>query len=358
MSFEEIVGNAPVKKRLEKMLNSGHVPHLLLFSGPDGVGKRLFAVTLAREWLCQISQKALFQKAAENIFHPDLQILRPEGKTGMLSIQSVRQVIETLYHSPYEAAGRAVVFDDAERMLPSSANALLKVLEEPPHNTLIILVSSRQERLLGTIRSRAQLMRFQPCTEEELLVFLVQKYNKTAEEALLLAQHAHGSIGKAIDQKKNDELEEALFMLLMELKNKNFSALSAACLGIQKMVEARRKDKEAALKEELPKITKEMAAAVRELIEHDIEGAVTLFWLQDIECLLVSIYAFYRDLVAIGSNHPSLYFAYKKEELTQAYNQGRSISLDRVDKLLQWAKQAVERYQPLQNVLETIFLQL
>ena len=144
----------------------------------------------------------------------------------------------------------------------------------------------------------------------------------------------------------------------MELKNKNFSELTAACQAIQKMVDARCKSFEAALKEDFTKVTKDMTASSKELLENDLEGAATLFWLHDIESVLSAIYAFYRDLVAISANHPSLHFPHKKEPLILAYNQGRTISLDKVDKLLQWAKQAIERHQPLQNVLETIFLQL
>ncbi|MBS0655644.1 MAG: AAA family ATPase [Verrucomicrobia bacterium] len=326
-SFDTLVGNEPIKKRLTNLLSTNRVPHLLLFAGPEGAGKRLFATAFAQEWLHQISEHFSPQGTLEDPFHPDLQLLRPEGKTGMLSIQSVRNVIENLHLSPYEAGGRAVIIDDAERMLPTSANALLKVLEEPPKNTLIILVSSRPEKILSTIRSRSQLMRFRPRSD-------------------------------AMSPSLDPELEKLMFDLLIDLKHKNFADLATSCQEIQKIIDTRCEGKEAALKEDIAQVSKEMSASAKELLENEIAGIVTLFRLNDTEKLLWMISAFYRDLVAIGANNPTLYFSHRKEAMIEGYNQGRGVALDRVDKLLKWAKQAIERYQPLQNVLETLFLQL
>src|SRR5581483_407419 len=144
--FSKIVGNEKAKKSLNQLLQNDRVPHLLLFSGVEGVGKRLFAESFARAWL----QGEKEPKA----FEPDLHILKPEGKTGMHSMQAIKDLNEKLSYLPYESKGIACIIDDAERMLASSANALLKTLEEPKGKTLIILVSSQPEKLLLTIRSR------------------------------------------------------------------------------------------------------------------------------------------------------------------------------------------------------------
>src|SRR5262245_4910664 len=122
--FQDYLGNKSALGRLEKMIEKTQVPHLLLFSGIEGIGKRSIAMAFARRWLQNTSDR-------------DLHLLKPEGKTGMLSIKSVRRVIETLNLSPFVALGKVAIFDEAERMLPTSANALLKILEEPPADTLI-----------------------------------------------------------------------------------------------------------------------------------------------------------------------------------------------------------------------------
>lgn len=346
-----LVGNNAVKNRLDRLIEKAQVPHLLLFTGPDGVGKKLFAIEFARSWLAKLSSKEI--KAD----HPDISVVVPEGKTGMHSIASIRRLIDEIALSPYAAAGKVLIIDDAERMLPTSANTLLKTLEEPPKNRFIILVSSQPARLLETIVSRSQEVRFQP-----LECDLIQKYLVEHELSTDVAIRARGSIGTALRllQKNVDDVQALLFDFLVIGGWKSFHAVSHTAEALQKLLEAKKKGKEQALRKEVADSMKEFSASQKQLVEQEIEGAVSLLWMQDTTGLLETIGAYFRDLFALqcGPNHPPLYFAHKKEALLDAYNRGEGLVFDGLDARLREAKLALERSTPLQHVLETLFIQL
>lgn len=135
--FEKIAGNSRIKDYLQRFPIKSHS---LLFAGPDGVGKKLFAQAVAESLL-----------GAPH--HPDLHMYRPEGKTGMHSILSMRQLSEEVYLAPFSGQRKVFIIDDADRMQNVGANALLKTFEEPAKDSVIILISSRPSALLPTILS-------------------------------------------------------------------------------------------------------------------------------------------------------------------------------------------------------------
>lgn len=148
-----------VEKHLSSLLASGQIPHALLFSGPRGAGKQKAAYQFA-------SQLLKNRKKIE--FHPDLHLFFPEGKTEMHPVSAIRQLIHDAVLAPFEAPWKIFILHEAEKMLPTSSNALLKILEEPPPHTLILLLSVHPERLLPTILSRCQMIEFPPSTEKNI----------------------------------------------------------------------------------------------------------------------------------------------------------------------------------------------
>ena len=128
--------------------------------------------------------------------HPDIIRLRPSG--ALIKIEQVRSLCRTLAMKPYEARMRIVIITDARAMNPSAGNALLKVLEEPPLRTLIILVTEHASDLLPTMVSRCQHIRFNPISKPNLLRALVQEHGIDAAQAHVLADMAGGSITKAL----------------------------------------------------------------------------------------------------------------------------------------------------------------
>ena len=178
MSFESLLGNATALARLRGILERKRPAHAYLFSGPEGVGKKLAAVEFAKALGARITI-----------------IQRPEDKHEIL-IAQVHEVIRELTYT--SADPRAVIFDDAHRMSEEAMNALLKTLEEPPERTLLILVSSVADRLLGTIRSRCQVLHFAPLPEEELASYARQKLMLGGDDALAAALIAEGSLGSLL----------------------------------------------------------------------------------------------------------------------------------------------------------------
>jgi DNA polymerase-3 subunit delta' len=177
--FDGLIGNEAAIARLRGILDRKRPAHAYLFSGPEGVGKKRAALDFAQ---------ALGAKP--------LLIQRPEDKHEILIAQIHELIRELTYTS---AATRAIVFDDAHRMSEEAMNALLKTLEEPPDRTLLILVSSVPERLLGTIRSRCQTIHFAPLPDEALIRHAKAALMLPDEQAASAALLAEGSIGALID---------------------------------------------------------------------------------------------------------------------------------------------------------------
>jgi DNA polymerase-3 subunit delta' len=178
VSFESLLGNATAVARLRGILERKRPAHAYLFSGPEGVGKKLAALEFAKALGARVTL-----------------VQRPEDKHEILIAQVHEIIRELTYTSPDP---RAVIFDDAHRMSEEAMNALLKTLEEPPERTLLILVSSVADRLLGTIRSRCQVLHFAPLPEEELADYARRKLMLGGDDALAAALLAEGSIGTLI----------------------------------------------------------------------------------------------------------------------------------------------------------------
>lgn len=171
--------------RWQQLIGLGErTPHALLFSGPAGVGKRDLAEAFAARLLCdapQASGEACGQCAACVLRlagnHPDLSVLEPDdavsgedaaegasskSRSAQIRIEQVRALQQSLTVTGHRSARRAVIVEPAEAMNPFTANALLKLLEEPPEGCVLVLVTAAPQRLLATLRSRCQQWTFAP----------------------------------------------------------------------------------------------------------------------------------------------------------------------------------------------------
>lgn len=193
------------------------LPHALLLAGPPGLGKRAFAEALAARLLCERARgtdEACGECASCRLLatdnHPDLLVVRPEAlddddgddeapadegeggkaKSKLIRIAQVRAVIDRLGVGSHQGGHRVVLVYPAEAMLAESANSLLKVLEEPPPNTLFLLVSDHPRNLLPTIRSRARLLPFSQPSIEQSMAWLAAQGVSDAGDALALCAGA------------------------------------------------------------------------------------------------------------------------------------------------------------------------
>ncbi len=195
----ELLGHHALKKKLIAEITTPRHHHAWLLYGPKGIGKALVALNMAQTFLCKKTSAPCGQCHSCSLVsaghHPDLRILRREEGKRDIPVQTVREALAFLSLTGHESARRAIVIDDAEHMNRAAANALLKGLEEPPGQTLIVLVCGNIHRVLLTIRSRCVL---QPCkalaeTETKMLLERMD----IAKDALPLALHlAQGRPGK------------------------------------------------------------------------------------------------------------------------------------------------------------------
>jgi DNA polymerase III subunit delta' len=207
MSFAKLVGNERNKTVLQRLLLGGRTGATLIFAGPEGVGKRQFALTMAKALNCH--QPVL--EAAQGRYdscdvcpvcqridagsYGDVTIIQPDGQ--FIKIAQTRQIAHEVYYRPREGKQRFFLIDDADRLREEAANSLLKTLEEPPPTSTLILLTAKPHALLQTIRSRAQRINFAPLTTAEMEAYLIANFRRPKPDSLLLARLTEGRIGQA-----------------------------------------------------------------------------------------------------------------------------------------------------------------
>lgn len=143
--------------------------------------------------------------------HPDMLHVEPSG--ARIRISQIRALIQDLALKPYEADYRVVLISDAHLMNPEASNALLKVLEEPPARTILILTVQQASDLLPTVLSRCQHIRFHPLSRKDLTGMLVTKNDIEPEAAAVIAAMAHGSYTRAVDMSGSEWLDRRRWLL-------------------------------------------------------------------------------------------------------------------------------------------------
>lgn len=226
MVFTDIIGQDACVTFLRRALTSGKLGHAYLFEGVDGCGKELTAHALVASTFCAHHTGCGTCPVCRKVMsghHPDLHIIEPDGTA--IKIAQIRELQQELALRPYEAPRKACIIKAAERFNPASGNALLKTLEEPPGNALMILLTTNAEAVLPTIRSRCQRLRFASLSEDVISRFLVST-GVSLELARLAAAQAGGSLARAQELADVDsfpaqrELAEQLFSCsLAEIKS-------------------------------------------------------------------------------------------------------------------------------------------
>jgi DNA polymerase-3 subunit delta' len=228
MGFEAVLGQAPAIETLERALRAGKLHHAYRFEGPPGVGKELTAFALARALVCEAPtpfacekcpachRAATFSEEEPKVpLHPDVVLVGrgvyPGSVLGSgvseatsISVEQIRRVVLVRAgYPPHE--GRALVFvvRNAEELTIQAANALLKTLEEPLDRTHFVLTTSRPNRLLDTVRSRTQAVRFGPLADD-IVARLLEARGLPASVASL----AQGSAELAFDLADEEAMRE------------------------------------------------------------------------------------------------------------------------------------------------------
>jgi len=243
MQFKEIPGQKKIKQRLINTVKENRISHAQLFLGPEGSGKLPIAIAYAQYICCTNKQEndscgeCPSCKKIEKLAHPDLHFMFPvvkqkkslenvndymsqwrafllennsfvslkqwhhfidaEKKQSIISTDDANELTRILSLNSYESEYKIMIIWMAERFYHSAAPKILKILEEPSPKTLFILISENQEKLLKTIRSRTQLLKFTPYDDEDVSQYLQIHYNKEAYQANAISVLAEGNIARA-----------------------------------------------------------------------------------------------------------------------------------------------------------------
>ena len=196
MGFEDILGQQSAVTQLSKALRSDRLSHAYLFHGPKGTGKKLTALEFTKALYCSAAPAGACEGCATcrkitNRNHPDVLLIEPEGAS--IRIEAIRMIQNRLSYKPYESERTTIIIDGCEALTLPASNALLKTLEEPPGNALLLLLTNRKEALPITILSRCRLLPFRPLAPRHIAALLCRR-GVDAATARSAASLAEGSM--------------------------------------------------------------------------------------------------------------------------------------------------------------------
>lgn len=180
-------------QRLLSSVKTATLPHALLFAGPQGLGKFDFAHAFSKLILCENQSVCGQCRSCQLISagtHPDFLLIRPEAETKVIKIDQIRQLVSRLEKTAQLGSYQVVIIEPAEQMNTAAANALLKTLEEPQGQVIILLISHQVANLPATIRSRCQTVLFKPPMSEAAQSWLATQTKDNAGLLLKLAENA------------------------------------------------------------------------------------------------------------------------------------------------------------------------
>jgi DNA polymerase III subunit delta' len=242
MSWGEIQGHDSVVEQFRRAMANNRLASTFLFIGPPGVGKRTFAMRLAKAFLCEGAKSDALEPcgrcpACQQVdagTHPDLEFISKPKDRSFIPIELFigdreNRMREGLCYrismKPYRGGYKIGIIDDADLLNQEGANCLLKTLEEPPPRSLLILIGTSEQRQLPTIRSRSQIIRFRPLDESIVADLLVSRgLIDDRRHAARLAALSGGSLRRALEL-DNADLDEFRQTLLAELSQAEWDSV-------------------------------------------------------------------------------------------------------------------------------------
>ena len=233
LSWENLIGHATTADYLKKNIANEKFPHAVIFSGEEGIGKRLAAEICAAALLCENQKDGSPCGVCENCrlvaarSHPDFYVVEPEETkaTRNIKIGQIREMQSEAALRPINSARRVIIIDGAELMNNAAANCLLKTIEEPPSQTIFILLTASRSTLLMTIRSRCMTVNFDKIPVEEIRNVLIER-GVESSEAENLSVIADGSLGRALKLKESGgaQLREQALEIIEKISRKELSS--------------------------------------------------------------------------------------------------------------------------------------
>ena len=215
-----VLGNEATRNRIGAAIEHGRLPHALLIDGAEGSGKMTLALEIAAALNCKRGGNTLpcgecdscrLIRSGEFV---DVKILKRQEIKATIGVGEIKEFRQDMFLSATEADYKVYIIGDSERMTAEAQNALLKVLEEPPARVVIILLANGSDRILTTIKSRAQYIAMERFNREQLRKLLMESHGVSLdrEELELILTEADGVLGRALDLIKKDGVKASRLM--------------------------------------------------------------------------------------------------------------------------------------------------
>ena len=228
MLWKTIIGHKQTIATLNGQVQAGRVGHAYLFVGISGIGKKQVALAFASAIIAQDGNPDSDRLIANNL-HPDVRRWETTKKT--LGVKEIREWQKIVYLPPTSASKKMILIDDAQKMTPQAQNALLKTLEEPPLDTVFILICSNISKLLSTVVSRCRVLRFNPLSPEQLQEGMreVGVANTLYPFLTLVANGSIGQVQKLVEMLEDDDVQKLLQDIFIVLEERDsYQALKLA----------------------------------------------------------------------------------------------------------------------------------
>lgn len=238
MQFSEIKGQEKAIHILQRAIQNNHIAHAYLFTGPEGVGKRITALAFAQYLNCESPDFATFHSCehcpaciqASCGSHPDIILLEPDGTS--IKIEQIRNLLNKVSLHNYESTYKIIIINDAHLMTEQAANCLLKTLEEPTENTVFVLITALVQNLPITVLSRCQQIQFNSLSPLLIQNILQQLYPERQSQIGLVSALAKGSVSMAENLLANEEIASArqdFYQLLINITHSSPSQIIGWC---------------------------------------------------------------------------------------------------------------------------------
>lgn len=306
MSFDSFVANRLAIGMLKRALESKRIASAYLFHGPDGVGKSMAALDFAKALVCEREGADACGvcsacRRVDSGNHPDVHWYKPVGKMRLVKIDTVRELIDQTGLKAFEAKWKVFIIPEADRMNVPGQNAVLKTLEEPPGQSVLILISSNPAGLVPTIVSRCQEICFLPIPREELEAAIAEKWGLEQEKARLVASLACGSMGaaKRMLERENLSRRGVLLKLLAEGRRRSFRDVLSAVRAVDEELKEFAKRQEKSEAKRIKKMGNALNAKEREGREKESNADIASTVREEMDDILNLLAFWYRDLLLI-----------------------------------------------------------
>lgn len=249
-----IIGQAETVSLFQNGLSTGSLAHAYLFIGPRQIGKATLAYDIAMAVNCEQDNPPCGQcRSCQRILnglHSDIFFIGVNGNSGSngseqkskieIGIDQIKKLQQHASLPPYEGKYKVFIINDADRMSHEAANCLLKTLEEPPQQMILLLLAADESKILPTIFSRCQLIRFKPLAATKIEDILRDNYSADPDKSKLIARLSGGCLGWALTSLSDDSQLQKRFQLLTDMDSLLASSMDERFSYIAKLEDHRK----------------------------------------------------------------------------------------------------------------------